>query len=90
MKAYLINLRTEVFNKYRTVYTHIQMGSTDNEQFIQSPQVELIPSWQKDPIFATLLFAVFSTLNHRGIRRDMDVENEIFVRAFAKEGHGYR
>lgn len=44
MKAYLINLRTEVFNKYRTVYTHIQMGSTDNEQFIQSPQVELIPS----------------------------------------------
>lgn len=44
MKVYLINLRTEVFNKYRTVYTHIQMGSTDNEQFIQSPQVELIPS----------------------------------------------
>lgn len=90
MKAYLINLRTEVFNKYRTVYTHIQMGSTDNEQSTQNPQVELIPSSQKDPIFATPLFVVFSTLNHRGIRRDMDVENEIFVRAFAKEGNGYR
>ena len=90
MKAYLINLRTEVFNKYRTVYTHIQMGSTDNEQFIQNPQIELIPSSQKDPIFIAPLFVVFSTLNHRGIGRDMDIENEIFVRAFAKEGNESR